>query len=207
MLAMVLRKLGAFELGQTPDGESAAIVFEGINLRLKELHELGTLWWQVGGATTDVALVASTVTATITPTDFLFPVSMALRVGTGDQPLEIIGHSAYQAIPDKASTGEPERVYINGSTCRFYPVPSQSYTAKLTYEAIATDLAASTAPDIPVSMMRAFALVVASDLADDFGLPEQKVQRLLAQVPDAMKTLRALNTERVDSTPVTPDYF
>lgn len=204
---MILRKLGVYEPGQTPDNDDVVVVYEGMDLRLKELHQLGVLWYQVAGAATNVALVGGTVTASITPTDFLFPVTMALRVGDDDQPMEIIGHREYHAIPDKAVTGEPSKVFISGSTCYFHPVPDTAYTAKLTYEAIATDTAANTAPDIPVASMRAFALVVASDLADDFSLPEQKVQRLLLQVPQAMRTLQTLNTERVDATPVTPEYF
>jgi hypothetical protein len=207
MRDMVLRRLGVSEEGQTPSAEDAGIVNDAMDLRLKELHELGVLWWQVSGATADVALTGGTATATISQADFLFPVSMMLRVGIEDQAVEIIGHRQYQDISDKASQGEPAMVFINGSTCWFYPVPSIAYTAKLTYEAAATDTAFGVAPDIPVSMMRAFALLVAGDLVDDFSLPEQKAQRLIAQQPGAMRTIRALNAEHVDSTTVAPVWF
>lgn len=207
MCDIILRKLGVGAIGQAPAPEDSAVVYEGMDLRLKELHALGILWWQVAGATTNVTLVGGTTTATITPTDFLFPVTMALRVDDEDFPIEIIGHREYQAIQDKSSTGEPNKVFISGSTAYFYPTPDTAYTAKLTYQAIADDTAASTAPDVPVACMRAFGVLVASDLADDFSLPEQKVQRLLAQSAMSLRTIQTLNAQRVDTTTVTPEYF
>lgn len=204
----VLRKLGAIGVGETPSADDAALVYEAMDLRLKELHRLGVLWWKVSGATTDVTLVANTVTASITPTDFLFPVSMALRIGSDDYPMDIIGHREYQAIQDKTTTGEPAKVFIDGSTCRFYPVPKSNYTAKLTYEKIADDTAASTRPDMKVEMLRALSTIVAYDLVDEYDLlSDSQIARLEVQAERALRDIRALNVERVDATQVTPDYY
>lgn len=207
MRDMILRRLGVLEAGQTADNGDSEVVYEAMNLRLKELHRLGVLWWQVSGATTDVTLTGGNASATISATDFLFPVTMAIRVGVDDKVLEVISHREYQAIPNKADQGEPEVVFVSGSTARFWPTPDINYTAKLTYEAIAADLEQNTAPDIEVASMRSFALLVAGDLVDDFGLPEGKAQRLLVQQPAALATLRTLNTQRVTSTTVESDYF
>ena len=205
---MIARKIGIKEAGQDLNGEDSEIVFEAMNLRLKELHRLGLLWWQIGGAETSVTITGGTATATIAATDYLLPVSLMLTVGTEQQPIDIIGHREYQAIPDKATTGTPEKAYINGATIRLYPVPLTSGTAMLTYESIAADLEGATAPDLPVEMVRALACVVAADLLDDYdAIDPNKAARIMSSVEPAMRTIRALNAQRVDSTNVTPEYF
>jgi hypothetical protein len=205
--AKVLGKLGILAAGETAGGNDLALVSDAIDMRLKELHVLGVLWWNVSGAATDIALTAGVATATISATDYLFPVSMAVRIGTEDHELEIIDHRTYQAIQDKTNQGEPEQVFIQGTTVRFYPVPQSSYTAKLTYQAIAEDSATSTALDIRTEAIRSFIDVVAADLIEEYETPEPKASRLLAKQAVGLNTLRALNQQRVDVTTSQPDYF
>lgn len=206
--SMIGRKLGILGTGQTLSAEDAYVVDEGMDARLKELHSLGLLWWQVAGAATTVTLTAGQATASLSAiTDFLFPVSLMLPVGTDQQPVEFIGHRQYHAIPNKTEQGEPEYAYINGSTMYLWPVPQTGYSASLTYQAIATDTATGVTPDVPVSMLRAFAVVVAADLTDDFGVPVGKQQALMAQQVMALRTIRALNAERVDGATVAPDWY
>lgn len=203
----ILRKLGQLPIGQTPRAEHSTIVYEAMDLRLKEMHAKGVLWFNVSGAASDVSLVAGTATANAAA-DVLFPISMKLRVGTEDKGIRIVGHREYQDITDKSEQGEPEMVLFSGGVYRFWPVPNQNYTAKLTYQQVAADTEASTAPDVQVSMMRAFKCVVAYDLVDDFMLQEeQKILRLKAEAEEGLRTIMALNQERVDNAPVTPEYF
>jgi hypothetical protein len=165
------------------------------------MHQMGTLWYQVTGTTSNVTLTSGVSTASA-PTDFLFPVSMAVRIGTEDKPLEIIDHLTYQAIEDKTETGQPERVFVTGSTFILWPVPDANYTAKLTYEAIAADTAAATAPDIPVAMLHALAVIIAYDLRTDFGVPQSIKNDLTIDVVEARETIKALNKQRVDTSVV-----
>lgn len=203
----VLFKLGVLGAGDSVSGEDLSLVADAIDMRLKELHALGVLWWNVSGATTDVVLSSGVATATISATDYLFPVSMAVRVGTEDHQLELIDHRTYQAIEDKASQGEPERVFISGTTARFYPVPQSNYTAKLTYQAIAADSEAGAALDIRVEAIRSFVDVVAGDLIDEYEISEPKASRLLMRQELGLRTLRALNQQRVSTSTITPDYY
>ena len=208
MQKLILRKLRVLDPDETPDANQAATVNEAIDLRLKELHALGTLWWNVAPATTDLALVSGTATKSLSAvTDFLFAVSMKLRVGTDDRDIEIISHREYQDIENKADRGEPEKVFISGGTAYFWPTPNSNYTVKMTYQAIAADTSNPDTPDVSVAMLRSLVTLVAADCADDFGVPEQRAIRLMAEAREAEKKLRALNTERVDSTTVTVDYF
>lgn len=204
---MILRKLGVIGAADIAAAEDAALVYEAMDARLKELQTLHILWWNVAGAQTALALTAGTATATITALDFLYPVTITVLVGTDEQPLRIADHREYQAIQNKAERGTPELVFVDGMTCRFWPVPNTNTTAKLTYQAISDDVANGVAPDVPPAAMRAFALLVAGDLVDDFGLNGEKAARLTARQADSLKTLRMIAQQRVDTAPVTAEYY
>lgn len=203
----VLRKLGVIGTSDSAEPEDSELVANAIDARLKELHALGVLWWQVAAAETSVVVTSGSATATITEDDFLYPVSLMLTSGTEQIPLEIIGHRQYQAIPDKATSGTPEKVFISGAVCRFWPVPTVTTTAELTYQAIADDSENITAIDIPVSMTRPFVDVIAGDLVDEFNVVEPKASRLLAKQGAGLRQIRILNTERVDTAIVRPEYY
>jgi hypothetical protein len=203
---MVLRKLGVLSVGEPVSAEDAAIVYEGMDLRLKELHADGALWFNIAGATSDITIVAGTATVNAA-SDVLFPVSLNLRIGDDDQEVRIIGHREYQEIPDKLDTGEPEVVFFSGGVYRFWPVPDANYTGKLTYEQVAADTVASTQPDVSVPMLRAFSVIVAHDLADAFSVPEAKILRLEREAAMAERKIRALNAERVEPGVTEAEYF
>lgn len=203
MRTAVLRKLRYLDPGEAASADDTAVVDEAIDLRLKELHALGVLWFNVSGAMTDLALTADVATKSLSAvTDFLFPISVSLRLNGDDIPLDIISHREYQAIENKADTGEPEQVFFSGGTAYFWPTPDDNYTAKMTYQAISADTNSPDAPDVSVSMLRSLITLVAADCADDFGVPEQRVMRLKAEADRAEKTILTLNTERVGNSTV-----
>lgn len=203
----VLQKLGVAAIGEPVSGDDLAVACDALDLRLKELHALGVLWWQVSGAATDISLTAGVATASIAATDYLFPVSLSLVVGSSEYPVEIIGHREYRAIVDKTESGEPVKAFFSGSTIRLWPVPQQAYTAKLTYEAIAADSEIGVAPDVRIESMRALIDVIAGDLVEDYETPEPKASRLYARQAEGLRIIRALNQQRVDSVTVTPDWY
>jgi hypothetical protein len=55
--------------------------------------------------------------------------------------------------------------------------------------------------------MRAFALLVAGDLVDEFGLSGEQAARLTARQTESMRTLRMIGQQRVDTAPVVAEYF
>lgn len=208
MARKVLGKLGVLDTHESTSAHDLFVVTDAMDLRLKELHALGILWFNVAGSQTSVALTAGVSTASLSAiTDFLFPVSMMLTVGTSQYPLEIIGHAEYMAIQDKATQGEPEQVFISGTTATFYPVPAQNYTAKLTYQAIAADSETSQPLDLGSGMARAFIDVVAGDLVDEYQVQEPQASRLLVKQSQGMTILRTLNAQRVDNTTIQPSWY
>lgn len=203
---LVLRKLGALGAGETANSDDAAIVYEALDLRIKELHAKNKLWFKVSGAQTSVALTSGVATVAAA-SDVLYPETFSLRINGEDTPLEIIGNTQYQQIPNKADQGQPERVMFAGGVYYFHPVPNAAYTGKLTYQQIGADTAAATAPDVQASMLRSLRSLLAYDLADDFGIPENRIVRMKLEADDAMRTILALNQQRVDNEPVQTEYF
>lgn len=208
MARKILQKLGAQDPIETVQAHDLAVVSDAIDLRLKELHALGILWFNVSGAQTDVAMSAGVATASISAiTDFLYPVSLMLQIGNEQQPIEIIGHSQFQTIPDKLTQGEPEVALFDGATIRLHPVPNIAYTAKLTYQAIAADAEVASALDLGAGMARSFIDVVAGDLVDDYTVSEPHASRLLMKQASALTMLRTLNAQKIDTTQVAPNWY
>lgn len=209
MQSLILRRLRYLDPGESVASADATIVEEAINLRLRELHALGTLWFNVAGATTDITITANTAASSLSAvTDFLYAVSCHVRIDTDDTKLEIISHQEYQDIVNKSESGDPAKVFFAPSgSAYFWPVPTVNRTAKLTYQAISADAAAGVAPDVAISMLRSLVTLVAADLIDDYGVPESLAQRLLMQAKEAERTIRALNTERVGNTVITFESF
>ena len=204
---LVARKLSIIGAGETLSGDDAAVIDEAMSLRMHELQAMDMLWWRVAAAQTDLELTSGDAAAAVVETDFLFPVSLMLGIGTEQQQLRIIDHRAYQAIPDKAQTGEPEVAFFSGPDVLLWPVPNQDYTAKLTYQAIAEDLETGEPIDVPLAMLRPFSVLVASDLLDEFQASPKLSASIMVKVEPSMRAIRALNVQRVDSETVAPDYF
>jgi hypothetical protein len=203
---MIGRKLGVKESGQALPTEEAEIIEEGIELRLKELHALGVLWWQVAPVETDITLTAGVESAAL-PADFLFPVSAVLMQGAQRNSLDIVSKAGFFALPDRTAVGAPERAFFGGGVVRLNPVPQDAYTLRIAYQAIAADTETGQPADIPVEALRAFSIVVAHDLADDFAVDPQTMQRLQMQAPGALLTIRTLNHQRATTSTIQPEWF
>jgi len=194
---MVLRKLGKLAIGQTANNDDSVIVLEAIDLRLKEMHRLGTFWRKVTKTPLSFTLSANT-TAGSAAADVLFPIT--LHAGSMDDPIEIIGIRQYSDIENKGDRGVPTKALHNGSSSFiFWPVPIANTTIKLVYEKVADDTAQNTQPDVEVSMLRWLKDIIAYDLADEFGISEQTILRWKPDVVQAERNIRNLNVERVDN--------
>lgn len=204
---LVLGKLGVLAAGATATTADSDLTYEAIDLRLKEMHRLGVFWRKVTKRPLSFTIPASTASASATA-DILFPISMHVVNGSVDDQVEIIGIRQYADIEDKAYQGVPTKVLYNGSAeFIFWPVPTASTTAKLVYEKIADDTAASTDPDVDVSMLRWLRDIICYDLGDHFGKDNQTMARFMAESEKAERNIRKLSVERVDYAPVAVDDF
>lgn len=191
----------------TPTSADAALVYEAIDLRLKEMHKLGVFWRKVNKTPLSFTITANTSSASASA-DVLFPVAMHVTDNSVDVKVEIIGINEYSSIGNKADTGTPTKVLWNGSAeFIFWPVPTSNMTAKLTYEKIADDTEDATAPDIDVSMMKSLIDIIAFDIGDDFGVNEAKMRRWEVAAERAERNIRRLGAQKVDLATVTVDEY
>lgn len=208
LASMVMRKLGMMNSGESVNTNDQDVIYEAIDLRLKEMHRLGIFWRKVTNVPVTFSLTASVATASAGAGDILFPIKMTFSDGTNYDPVKIIGYTEYAAIYDKTRVGDPEyAMWKGGSEFILYPVPSANGTAKLLYEKIADDTSAGAAIDVDVSMLRWVKDIVAYDVADDFGKSEQTIQRFAAESQRAELNIRKLGMPRVDMLPVAVDDF
>src|SRR3990167_965867 len=206
--SMVLRKLGVLGAATSVVSADADIVYEAIDLRLKELHKDGIIWRKVDKVPATFSVTAGVATAHAATNDILFPIKMTVADGSVDEPVEIIGAIEYARLEDKGLAGIPTKALWKGSTeFAFHPVPVTSSTVKVLYEKIADDTTAGAAADLDVSMLRSIKDMIAYDVSDDFGVDEAKIQRLAQEAKMAEKTIRKLTAERKDFTRVAVDEW
>lgn len=203
---MVLNKV--IQLGSaTATSADSDTVYEAIDLRLKEMHRLGVYWRKVNKTPLSFTITANTSSASASA-DILFPIAMQVLDGSSDYGVQIIDIREYAAIPNKADTGVPTKALWNGSAeFIFWPVPTATTTAKLTYEKIADDTSAGSAIDVDVSMLRWIRDMVAYDIGDYFGVPDGKMLRWMKESEMAEKNIRKLAVQNVDFSAVAVDNF
>lgn len=205
---MVLRKVRTLGAGATAISADTDVVYEAIDLRIKEMHRLGIFWRKVTNVPVSFSLGAGIISASAGAGDILFPIKLTYTNGTNDDPISLVGPREYAAITDKTRSGNPEKALWDGATkFTLYPIPSANGTAKLIYEKIGDDTTAGSAVDIDVSMIRWMKDIIAYDLADDFGVPEPVCQRWMKESMIAERNIKKLGQPRVDFEPVQVDDF
>ncbi len=207
LAALVLRKLQVLANSGTADSDDLTVVYEAVDLRLKEMHRLGIFWPNVDRVPLSFTLDANTTAASATA-DVLFPISLHVVNGTNDDPIALISPREYAEISNKAESGVPIKALHNGgASFILWPVPGSAMTASLLYEKIADDTAASTAPDVDVAMLRWLKDVIAFDLGDEFGKSEGTMLRWRAEAKIAELNIRKLAAPVVDYSDVAVDDF
>lgn len=204
---MVLGKLGIIEAGGTARTADADVVYEAIDLRLKEMHRLGIFWRKVSTVPLSFTLTAGVNSASATA-DILFPIALHITDSSQDEQIEIIGIREYAAIPDKTDSGVPTvALWKGGAEFVFHPVPLSTTTAKLTYEKIADDTSADAAVDVDVAMIRWLGDIIKYDLGDYYGKDGQTMARFKAECDIAERNIRKLAVQNVDYSTVRVDDY
>lgn len=206
--SMVLRKLGVIGASTSVVSVDADIVYEAIDLRLKEMHRLGIYWRKVDEVPFVFSVTSAVASAHVLTVDIQFPILLTIRDASSDEQVEIVGTTEWAKIPDKTRTGLPEKALWAGSDeFFFYPIPITSTSARLTYERIANDTTAGSAVDAEVSMVRWLKDIISYDVGDDFGIDEQRMQRFMKEAATAEKNIRKLAVERKSYGPVAVDEW
>jgi hypothetical protein len=202
---MVLRKLRVLERGVTAASADTDVIYEAMDLRLKEIHRLGKFW---RNTTRNTVSVTASLISLSASADVLFPIVCTVVDSSRDEPLEIISLRQYAQIDNKTESGVPQKIVHNGGAeFKLWPVPTSDTTIKIFYESVADDTTAGSAPDVEVSMLRWLKDIIAYDIADDFGVPEQRIPRLERESLRAEMNIRQLNHQNVDYADVMVDDY
>lgn len=129
--------------------------------------------------------------------------NVVLRRDGVDTPIEFMSRDELLNIPDKATEGRPDRVFVDkgrdGITLTFWTVPENA-TDEIHFDAVLkfedSDTAADNA-DIPYYMHDAFAYGLAFRLAEKFSPPELE-QALFAKAQNAFRKGTNAARERGD---------
>jgi len=204
----VLAKVTKVPNDRTMESVDAELIYQALDLRLKEMSKRGTFWHKVTTVPVEFSLASGTVSASAGAGDILWPISITVADGDNDLPVSIIGMAEYAAIKDKQREGTPtQALWKGGSEFLFYPIPFEDGTGKLLYEKIADDTSAGAAIDIDVAMLRPMIDIIKYDVADDYGVDESIQQRWRVEARQAEIDIRKLGAQRVDYTAVAVDDF
>ena len=204
----VLAKVTKVPYNQTMASADAELVYQAIDLRLKEMSKTGTFWRKVTSVPVTFSVGAGVASASAGAGDILWPVAITFTENDEDLPVAIIGKTEYAAIQDKTRDGTPRMAYWAGGTEFFlYPRPPAAGTAKLLYEKIADDTSAGGTIDVDVAMLRPMIDIIKFDVADDYGIDEQTQVRWAREAEKAERDIRKLNAQRIDLMPVAVDDF
>ena len=103
----VLAKVTKVPNDRSMESVDAELVYQAIDLRLKEMSKLGTFWRKVTAVPVSFSLTSGIASASAGAGDILWPVAMTFRDGEDDIPIDIIGKTGQRG------TGTGDSRYVN----------------------------------------------------------------------------------------------
>lgn len=206
-------------LGHTsPSNDELANAADALNDIVKELDAEGRWLWAITNTESTLSLVASQssydVTTDSIASDILELETFAVFRGSNQyEYLTVINKTESLSTIHKEGTGTPLFVHLerhptmSSQKIHVFPTPSQADTVKYTYRRRLYDFdSSSDNPDFPQEWIRSLSIMLAADLADDFGQPGVK-QLLQADAERAKRLMLAANEESSKPSSVPTVYF
>lgn len=185
-----LELTGVIAEGETPNANQITSASTTLNLILKSWATDGLHLWKIRKYI--IPLVAgqgvynTTTLAMPKPLKLIEAYLQDIATST-TSPLTIISREEYNLLNNPAQTASPTQIYnnVNRADCDFYVYPPPDTTTAISKQIIVwvqipmEDVTLSTdIVDIPSEWCRACTYGLALDLADKYGLPERKLDRL-----------------------------
>lgn len=216
LIKRALRMVGAITSGQTPSEDkiqSAAIVLNSI---IKELDADKMYLWQLSSS--NLTLVAGQQSYTSSdglPTDiYMLDTLTYLDSSTSEFPVDRIDHKRYEDISDKTVQDIPEKAFLtqeldlSSRTLYIWPTAQSAATLRIRYRRRLFDFdTAENNPDLPAEWFNFLAFKIAVDLAEEYGVTDNKIKRLFDRSEILKKTLSAASAYDIDNVPMERDYF
>lgn len=199
LIASALRKINAFESGETPDDQSVQDASAALNAMIKHWQASGIHIWRMAEATLTPVVGQVSYVVGSTPTEKPLKIISARRFNTTseiDVPLDEMDRVEYQEMPNKTTTGAVNSFFYDrragtNSTGLIYLWPAPASTdevIKYTYARPIQDFnVAGDAADFPMEWTRAVEWGLADELADEYDVPEPKRTRIERRAAQYLK--------------------
>lgn len=217
LIASALRKISAFESGETPDSQSVSDAADALNAMIKHWQASGIHIWRMAEGT--VTPVVGQVSYTLGTAPAVKPLKIisARRSNTTsliDVPLEEMDRTEYMELPNKTSTGSVNSFFYDRRSgtiltglLYLWPAPdSTGETIKYTYARPIQDFTvAGDDADLPQEWIRAIEWGLADELADEYDVPEPKRTRIERRAAQYLNEVNWWERELV-SFQLVPDF-
>lgn len=190
LIASALRKIGAFESGETPDDQSVRDASDALNAMVKHWQATGIHIWRMAEATLTPVVGQTSYVLGTAPTEKPLKIISARRFNTTsliDVPLDEMDRIEYQEMPNKTTTGAVNSFFYDrraGTTATgliyLWPAPaSTDEVIKYTYARPIQDFTvAGDDADLPQEWIRAIEWGLADELSEEYDVPEPKRTRI-----------------------------
>lgn len=216
LIGRSLRMVGPVDKGQAIDKkleDEAALV---LNCILKEMNlEFANLQALKTGTFTTVSGQAEYTSVHGIPVD-IFEIESAVYQdsSTNDRKMDIISVDLYERNRDKTAQGIPAQLYLSkeeptsSRTISLFPTPQDARVIRLRYWRRLFDVDASNDDlDFPPEAYSFLAFRLASDLSEEYNVPDNKAQRLFEKSQILLQTLKGKMAPKVTNFPVAERKF
>lgn len=161
--------IGAGETASDDDTNTCLVALQNI---IKELPLHGVSWPKITAAPVSLAWSAGTPAQVTLPVDYFGVPVVSYALNGASVPVAVIAKAQYDALTQPAATGQyPTLIYIApNNTAYLWPVPAANPNLLLSYQAIATDVAIATRPDVAQTWIAGLGLWLANEVAPKFGI-------------------------------------
>ena len=195
-----LRRIGV----SSPADQAILDGREALNMLMKHLDSEARWLWAISGTASSLTLVANQefydVTTDSLANDILRLETADIIQGTTRKPLRIVSSHEFLDSDDRDQTSEPYGIWLEQNPDRtaqrvaFLATPSTADTVEYTYRRPLYDFDTATdSPDVPQEAIYELRLLLASEMANDYGLPLQERQLLKADAEIAKRKLISFN--------------
>lgn len=178
---------------------------EVLNMIMKHLDAEARWLWAISGTESTITTVASqefyNVTTDSLDNDIVRLEKVSRINGSNRDPIRIISSDEFLASYERDQTGQPFAVWLEQNPLRasqriaFLPTPDSAYTINYTYRRALYDFdSASDNPDVPQEGIYELRVLLAAEMANDYGLPLAERQLLRQDAEIAKRKLISFNS-------------
>lgn len=174
-----LEKCQALASGGTSDAADRSLALEALDGILKELAWFGYSWPKTVSGQAALTFTAATQTVNL-PADFYGNAIITyLDASLNEIGLPLVTLLEWNRIVRKTDTAAyPISGFLdNFNVLWLWPIQTANVTAKISYQKVIDDTAASTTPNLSSAWTLAVATGVAAEIGDEFGVPVTKLDR------------------------------